>query len=269
MKEKRHFSIIIPHYKSFESIQRLIESIPPTEAEIIIVDDNSNNDKEWNNLKNKYPYCVFIDGVGINLGAGNARNRGLRIANGDWVLFADADDYFIKNAFEYLNDYVKSNFDCIYFNVTSVNLEKNEIGTRHEPYEKLVIENSNSIRYQHYVPWSKMIRRDFLIKNEIEFEEIPASNDLNFSLKVGINSVDIYCDRRVIYCVTESEGTLTKKVNYTNMESRLLAARRFNKQLRENNIFGHNIPAIKYLYYSRNIGIKNLIKLTGLLFYKV
>ena len=82
-------SIIIPHYNSPDTLQKLINSIPVLpQIEVIVVDDNS--DKYIHGLEqcieNSKGRNVIFDHVEPNLkGAGAARNKGLLQAKGRWV----------------------------------------------------------------------------------------------------------------------------------------------------------------------------------------
>ena len=90
------FSIIIPHKNIPSLLQRCLDSIPKRDdVQIIVVDDNSNPQKVD---FEKFPGLdkpnteAYFDKSGK--GAGRARNVGLKHAKGEWVIFADCDDYF-------------------------------------------------------------------------------------------------------------------------------------------------------------------------------
>ena len=97
------FSIVIPNYNSAKWIIRLLDSIKNQtykDYEVIIVDDISQDNSV--DLIKKYK------GLNINLIElnkkrfnGGTRNVGVEAAKGDYVLFADCDDFFYSNkAFE-------------------------------------------------------------------------------------------------------------------------------------------------------------------------
>ena len=86
-------SVIIPCYNSEKSIGRAIQSVlgqKPLNMEIIVVDDGS-ADRSLDVIKS------FGDQVrwrtGQNQGACTARNCGLDLASGEFILFLDSDDY--------------------------------------------------------------------------------------------------------------------------------------------------------------------------------
>ena len=88
-------SVIIPCFNVEDYISECIESVVSQsyhELEIICIDNNS-TDYTWSlllDLKNKYPKIVVAQEM--KKGANAARNKGLSVANGDWIQFLDADD---------------------------------------------------------------------------------------------------------------------------------------------------------------------------------
>ncbi len=92
------FSIIIPHHDSARLLSKLLRSIPwPLAPEVIVVDDASCEEerREVKRLQSEY---AFIYNEIERHTAGAARNVGLQLAHGEWLLFADADDYFLPEA---------------------------------------------------------------------------------------------------------------------------------------------------------------------------
>ena len=99
MNDNTHiFSVIIPHHEIPALLQRCLDSIPDVpEVQVIVVDDNSSEQKvdfeQFPGLGRKYTQCIFDKEGG---GAGHARNIGMKHADGKWLVFADADDFFIE-----------------------------------------------------------------------------------------------------------------------------------------------------------------------------
>lgn len=97
------FSIVIPNYNSEKWIIRLLDSIKAQtykDYELIIVDDIS-QDNSFEILTN-YLYDKELQGKyklfknDIKRFNGGTRNEGVKHAVGDYILFADCDDYFYR-----------------------------------------------------------------------------------------------------------------------------------------------------------------------------
>ena len=106
-----HVSVIIPTYNRKHTLKRAIQSVhlqslPP--FEIIVVDDGSNDGtKEW--VRQKYPNVKYI--YQENSGVSSARNKGIKIARGDWIALLDSDDEWLPNKLNKQIDKIKSNLD--------------------------------------------------------------------------------------------------------------------------------------------------------------
>lgn len=95
------FSVIVPVYNAETSIRRCVDSIYKQnidDIEIILIDDQS-TDKSWSvicEMAKVHPEirCEQIP----HGGAGAARNAGLKLATGEYVLFMDADDFWMEES---------------------------------------------------------------------------------------------------------------------------------------------------------------------------
>lgn len=225
-------SIIIPHYNSPDTLQKLIKSIPVLpQIEVIVIDDNS--DKYINELKkcmeNNKERNVIFDFVDLPAkGAGAARNKGLSLATGRWVLFADADDYFVEDLWDILCPCLEKKVDAIFFPPTSVYLTTGEISDRHVHYSDLVKNylaeptdlNENLLRYKYWSPCSKLISKDLLDHYGIWFDEVLHANDVMFSTKVGVYLKSFYVVDQTIYVITQSDKSLTSDKSSKSMKIR-------------------------------------------------
>lgn len=229
---KIRLSVIIPHYNSVKLLYKLIESIPRRDGvEIIVIDDCSTQEAEKvEAIATIRPEQIrlFYNESGKN-SAGACRNIGLEHANGDWLLFADADDFFMPNFYENIKIYLDSDYDIVYFMPCSLDLNTDRSSTRHELFEKLIkqyLNNSseeNLIRLKYYweSPWSKLIRRELIEGQHVRFDCTRVANDTMFSTRVAYAAQKIEVSSMVIYCVTKGEGSLTTLKNKNNYYTRL------------------------------------------------
>ncbi len=218
-------SIIIPHYNSLESLVYLLDTIPKKDnIQVIVVDDKSTKKVEEFDLlidDIKYSHITFLKNTTDKKGAGVSRNIALKHALGDWILFSDADDYFIDGFYVIVSKYFNSSVDAVYFTPTSIYLDTGELSDRHL-YFKSIIRNYLTeknrkrelhIRYSIPNTISKMIKRELIKKNNITFDDILASNDVMFSAKVGNRMDDFIISDEVIYCITHNKGSLTTNIS--------------------------------------------------------
>ena len=103
-------SVIVPVYKVEQYLERCLNSIlKQTEKniEIILVDDGSPDScpqlcDEFAALDNRIKVVHQK-----NAGLGMARNSGLEIASGEYVMFVDSDDFIVPDAIEILYNAAK------------------------------------------------------------------------------------------------------------------------------------------------------------------
>jgi len=106
-----YVSVIIPTYNRKHTLKRAIQSVYMQSLlpyEVIVVDDGSNDGtKEW--VKQKYPNVKYI--YQKNSGVSSARNKGIKIARGDWIALLDSDDEWLPNKLNEQTNKIKSNLD--------------------------------------------------------------------------------------------------------------------------------------------------------------
>lgn len=111
------FSIIIPTYNRSKKLKQAIDSVLAqtfTDFEILVMDDGSNDDTP--DIISEYKDQRIIYQWDANSGGpARPRNRGLKIANGEWICFLDADDWWTPNKLEVCIEYIEKNeIDFIY-----------------------------------------------------------------------------------------------------------------------------------------------------------
>lgn len=234
------FSVIIPHKNNTLLLQRCLNSIPRCDSiQIIVVDDNSNpmfvKFEEFPCLHDTYVQLYFTK---EGKGAGYARNVGLKYARGKWVIFADADDFFTEDAFESFRSQYYNTADIIYFRSRSIYNDTKEIADRANIYNLMVVNYLNKsidesrIRTGFHVPWAKMIRRTLIEQNRIQFDEVPAANDVYFSVLSGLAAKEIDACLNTVYVVTVSRGSITRRKNFEISFSQYYVNLRRNKLLK-------------------------------------
>ena len=150
-------------------------------------------------------------------GAGHARNIGLTKAEGEWILFLDADDFFSENAFNVLDDYSSASEDVVFLNFNTINASDGSVWNVMSDFKLLFTKQELSqddidiLRFKLTPPWSKMVRKSFIDRHCIFFEEVPQGNDVFYSFQVGYWGTSFKIESTPIYNYTRNTEGITRK----------------------------------------------------------
>ena len=179
-------SIVIPIYNAEEYLEECLESVinqevPFDEYEIICIDDGSTDNS--NSILEKYN--KIIDNLTVfyqnNNGVSSARNKGIKLAKGDYIWFVDADDFISKNAIELLLPIIKEDlFDRVVFSYyTTFFTYKDYVGNS-------MVVNQLNARTTDGSVCTSVYKKQFLIYNCIMFREgIDAGEDNLFNYELN------------------------------------------------------------------------------------
>ena len=113
-------TVIIPSYNSEENIIECLESIRKQSYfnyEVIIINDGSSDNSPGiirNYIKTNQKFKLVSQ---ENKGVSSARNLGLSLATGKYIVFIDSDDWVEDNYLEILYKKIKSsNYDIVFHN---------------------------------------------------------------------------------------------------------------------------------------------------------
>lgn len=231
------FSVIIPQKGSVSSLVKLFDTIPDDpRIEIILVENNERPlTKEEIGIKRDY---ILLRAEPSRF-AGGARNEGMKNAHGKWLVFSDADDYFTQDAFTIFYSQINSDADIVYFTAEGIYPDTGEKSPQADLYKRLVKEYLNDqkkeldLRLSFHVPWAKMVRRSFVEKNELKYDEVVANNDDFFALTAGYYANRIEAIDKPVYYYTVNRGSIMRRRSKFVMRTRLeviLRCNRFKKQ---------------------------------------
>ena len=271
-----NYSVIIPHKNIPTLLQHCIDSIPRRDdVQIIVVDDNSDPEKvDFDNFPGKDDPHVELYFTKEGKGAGYARNVGLEHAKGKWLLFADADDYFLEDLNRLMNDYLNSNSDIIFLYNKTVDLHKGFFLNIDQPvaikYIKCncSINDYDALRFECYPPWTKMVRRQLVNSHNITFDQVKASNDVFFSVKVGYYAKNVEICPYVIYMRVVRQGSLQYSYSEERLLDRIKVGYNVNEFLNNINMITHYAPIAAYILQLRKKNIFLFLKHLFLFFVK-
>lgn len=176
-------SIIIPIYNAEKYLSRCIDSILNNDyknIEIILMNDGSTDNSKFICEYYCEKYNKFIRLYNNkNQGVAITRNKGLKYASGEYVMFIDNDDWIDSN---YISTYVKelkdSNYDAIYGGYKRVNSEKKILD------EVILSPDIEFSKYKVVAPWAKIYKVSFLKDNNIVFLNSNIGEDIYFNFQV-------------------------------------------------------------------------------------
>lgn len=209
------YSFIVPVYNAEKYIEETIESILRQGecCELILVDDGSTDNSSGICDKYAEKYNRVKVYHKTNKGPGAARNFGLEKANGRYCIFVDSDDYISDNLIRHFDEgYADRRADVVFYNIVKVfpdgtKRQMSEGLKRKEIYKKSANDVLKSISKCSKFPAStggKIIKTEFLRKNNIRFAEGLIGEDIDWTLQLVCNmeSADVYESENYYYRIT-------------------------------------------------------------------
>ena len=218
-------SVIVPVYNTENYLRRSLDAlvgqtIDHSLFEIVIVNDGSTDSSPdiINEYKEKYPDIIKAFSK-ENGGQATARNLGIEMARGEYIGFADSDDYVDVTMFEkmYMAAVVNNAdlVECHYHSMLELDkYDKNgfpkykEIGTNghisnHENVRELFLNPQVS-------PWNKLYKREVLIDGAVRFPEGMIYEDTSFYVKtLPFIKKHVYVDEKLVYYCIRKNSTMT------------------------------------------------------------
>ncbi|WP_314482204.1 glycosyltransferase [Streptococcus cristatus] len=176
---KPAISVIIPVYNAQDGIKRCIDSLLNQSFknfEIILLNDGS-KDNSLNILKEyelKYSFVRVIDKQ--NEGVAVTRNKGILLAEGEYIMFMDNDDFVDSDYLETFYQAIhEKKLDLVIGGYKRVNQDNQIIFSQD-------IQQSEWSKYIITAPWAKVYRTEFLKTNNLEFFDYGIGEDIIFNL---------------------------------------------------------------------------------------
>lgn len=217
-------SIILPAYNVESYLCKCLDSIVGQtyqNIEIIIVDDGSKDDT----YRLALMYAEKDSRINVvhqkNAGSGPARNKGLELAKGAYVMFVDPDDWIDTDMVEDFMHIVKQYDPDI---ITSGYIEEYDNGkTVHTREVSLLdehFENQRDVR-EHYVdlflkeavcaPTRILYKRSIITENGISFPDLRRSQDIVFNYNYYDKVESLVASSKTHYHYRIESGTYLQK----------------------------------------------------------
>ena len=211
-------SVIVPIYNVEKYLEKCINSLLSQTLEdiqIILVNDGSKDNsgniaKEYE--KNNKDRVIYVEKE--NGGLSDARNYGLKYATGNFIAFLDSDDYIEKNAYEEMyNKAIEENADYVECDFIWEFPNKIRVDKQY-PYKN----KKEMLSFVRVVAWNKLIKRQLITDNNLEFPKGLRYEDVEFTYKLipFINKF-AYVDKPFIHYV-QREGSIANVQNERTAE---------------------------------------------------
>lgn len=249
-------SIIVPVYNTEKYLVKCLDSILSQSyknIEVIIIDDGSIDNcakiiKDYLQKNKKIKYFKQE-----NQGQAVARNKGIDISSGKYIQFVDSDDYIKPFMVEKMLTILREeNLDFINSLLSFDN------GKRIKKYkekfsctfldEKDIIKNFFNNKNIYISPVNKLYKKEFLIKNKIEFPKIRAYEDSLFSLKVAYYAKRTGFIQEAFYIAFEREGSTSRSISFSKLK-----LQRTSLKLQKNFLIEKSLYSKGGKYYLKNI----------------
>ena len=261
-------SIIVPMYNVENYIQECIESIinqSLKEIEIIVVNDGSTD----NSIKKLE--CIKDNRIKIinkqNGGLSSARNEGLKVANGQYLIFIDSDDFLISDDCleEMYNNILNNKLDILSSNAKLYYKDNNKyIKTN----KGLTYTENKVMSIDEFIEKSQncdiapacfyMYRTKFLKDNNLLFKEGIYHEDELFTYRSLLRTKKIYVSNDYFYAYRQRDGSITNsKNNVKRGEDLINICLELDKDFEK--IENKNIKAILYKR-GFNMILENILK---------
>ncbi len=225
------FSVIVPVYNVEQYLSECVQSIlnqTYKDFELILVDDGSpdNSPQICDDFAEKDSRVKVVHKE--NGGLSDARNTGISVAQGDYLLFVDSDDYYATNTVleTIANEIDEKNVDIVQFHrmwfyeKNGSLVEKADVDSR--CYEKLSKEDTITTliknKMVYFSACQNAISREFILKNNLYFVKGIKSEDIEWGFRLFASLPSILLLPYSFYVYRASrEGSISTTVDYNHL----------------------------------------------------
>ncbi len=260
-KYMAEISVIVPVYQVEERLPRCIESVLAQsfmDFELLLVDDGSlDRSGEICDMYAKRDNRIRVFHQG-NAGVSAARNRGLEVATGRYIVFIDSDDYvrteYLENLYVSLNSVKNAGSGIAISGITIVTVD--ETVKRTVEYVARTVLDGQLVSFwesndmsEMRNPVAKIYDKKVLDEHRIRFDtRIHFGEDSIFVFEYLLWCNYIVVTENIDYVYWEKDGSLSKKVN--DFESEYAAFCRYHSILMELvHIYGLSLDKMGNAYY--------------------
>jgi len=241
-------SIIIPVFNAEKFIKKCLDSLLKTkliEIEVLIINDGSTDEslKILNTYTNIDKRIKVFDQE--NSGQARARNKMLKEAKGEYIIFIDIDDYvdsliidkMYYSALENDADFIY----CDYYedNGNNKKLVRNNIA-EDNPRSNAILAN--------FAPWAKLYRRSFLNKINFQFPTILFEDITVIPIANALAKNPIYIQEGLYYYNNINDSSSRRKKYNQKLEDLFMATENLYQNALKHNLLNNYHEEIEYIF---------------------
>lgn len=256
-------TLTIPVYNAGKYLRTLLESIINQtmdfrDIEVIMVDDlSTDNSREiMDEYAEKYENFISVKLPQNNRFAGTARNKGLELANGKYLMFADADDFLPETACQTMYDAIESK-DAEFIIANYINAD--EDGTvwqkpifnleKYTDFKLSITDYTKSFFVLNGSACNKIFNREFVKSHNINFLEGVPGEDAYFVTYCFMEARDVYYIQDIMYCYRQrNQSDDNKSVSFYCSSDYFERINRSYRAIYENFKKHNQIRFYRYMY---------------------
>ena len=207
-------SVLVPVYNTNQYLPRCIDSILGqsfTDFELLLIDDGSTD----GSAKICDAYAEKDSRIRVlhkeNGGVSSARNLGLNEAKGEWVVFVDSDDWISDNCIKLLTEPLRNKeFDIVVgdYRIIGEFPYNLELSLPEGAYHETGITHTFCNGGIYIMSWNKLYRKEFLLKNQLAFEEGKVHEDEILAFEISCLEKSFYVVKSVTYYYRIRENSI-------------------------------------------------------------
>lgn len=214
------FSLIVPVYRIEEYLPKCIDSVLAQtcqDFELLLIDDGSPDGcgAICDDYAARHPDRIRAVHQ-ANGGAGAARNHGIRLSRGEYLLFVDGDDSLSPDFLAALAEVIeKTPADLVLFGAL-VERDGRQVGRLDEavPAERLLtVRDEPALYFGVMAPWNRAYRRTLFTENDIEFATKVWYEDIRVVTKLLAVAQTAYRLPGAYYHYLQREGSAMNNKN--------------------------------------------------------
>ena len=231
MKEP-FISVVIPTYNSENLITKTLETVfsqTYNNYEVIVSDDGSSDNtvEVVRAVFDRYGHRENKILINSHEGAAAARNRGIEVANGDWISFLDSDDLWFEKKLSKVADYILRNYiDIVCHSVIAKSNEKEILIKRHNFHNYNVSPFLSLYRSNSLGTSAVTVKKALLTEAWLLDKSLPAAHDYDLWLRMAMVP-----DVKIGFIKEPLAYYITRKGNISsNVEQRLQCLLKIEKK---------------------------------------